>query len=578
MTSLCLPDMMSATLLALLFGGAVRGGAPPSLVLRPPLARLDDPDRPAPAQDFAILAMLDPPGGSTLNTLFGTSLPVAADSGTLHADLCAPLAAGSPALVCLAAQASPSPDASAPMLTALVLADVWLAALPSGSPADEQALDALLLNALELLSHIASHADQDVPWQLLVLVPAESEVGTGAELSARAGLLWEQRYQYSRSGQGSVSASESGEVQPPLYQLLELQVVRLPGDLDGDAGAAAGAQVLARFAQAERPDYLLRRQRRVPSGVGLGELPILLRALLRTDRWAESGRSDARNDAEKPHGAGSPAVGRDARSRGTQGHRRALLPHKGRRAPPAVEPRSMCIWDTAEWPAMARCELARLRVWRRASSAAAALAEEQAEEINPLPGFAGRLQALHDDATRSYEKEAGAWKSSRAFAEQAAALQRALTACLLTELRRHVCVLRSDAFESFQGDLAVTMATAVAYERAASRLLRKRLKKHGRTVGAAVPPALARYAPMLSRSSVRALDRQLASEVGSHVTEAAELPPVPEADGPVPWWKQLLTQFIGIGLNLVQAYFLQYLPARRKDLADERAVPRGPIF
>ena len=43
-------------------------------------------------------------------------------------------------------------------------------------------------------------------------------------------------------------------------------------------------------------------------------------------------------------------------------------------------------------------------------------------------------------------------------------------------------------------------------------------------------------------------------------------------------WKQIGAQVIGIGFNLVQAYFLQYLPARHRDRADERMMPRGPLF
>ena len=67
-------------------------------------------------------------------------------------------------------------------------------------------------------------------------------------------------------------------------------------------------------------------------------------------------------------------------------------------------------------------------------------------------------------------------------------------------------------------------------------------------------------------------------EIGTHAEEAAGLPPVPEDDGPAPWWKQILSQVLGISLNLAQAYFLQHLPAKRKDLADEKAIPRGPLF
>ena len=47
---------------------------------------------------------------------------------------------------------------------------------------------------------------------------------------------------------------------------------------------------------------------------------------------------------------------------------------------------------------------------------------------------------------------------------------------------------------------------------------------------------------------------------------------------PPPWWKQILIQVLSAGLNLAQAYLLQYLPAKRKDKADEKAMPRAPLF
>ena len=53
----------------------------------------------------------------------------------------------------------------------------------------------------------------------------------------------------------------------------------------------------------------------------------------------------------------------------------------------------------------------------------------------------------------------------------------------------------------------------------------------------------------------------------------------PEEDvAPPPWWKQLLAQAIGMVLNVAQAYFLQHLPAKQRDRADERAMPRAPLF
>ena len=68
------------------------------------------------------------------------------------------------------------------------------------------------------------------------------------------------------------------------------------------------------------------------------------------------------------------------------------------------------------------------------------------------------------------------------------------------------------------------------------------------------------------------------SEAQSHEDEAADLPPRAQDVGPPPWWKQILAQALGLVLNLAQAYLLQHLPAHRRDRADERAMPRAPLF
>ena len=82
----------------------------------------------------------------------------------------------------------------------------------------------------------------------------------------------------------------------------------------------------------------------------------------------------------------------------------------------------------------------------------------------------------------------------------------------------------------------------------------------------------------LQRRCVRRLRQHLLIEAAAHEAEAAALPPREQDVGPSPWWKQLLVHAIHIVLNLAQGYLLQYLPAKRKDLADERAMPRGPLF
>ena len=70
----------------------------------------------------------------------------------------------------------------------------------------------------------------------------------------------------------------------------------------------------------------------------------------------------------------------------------------------------------------------------------------------------------------------------------------------------------------------------------------------------------------------------MAAEASSHVAEAAELPPREQDVAPPPWWKQILAQVLGMGLNLLQAYMLQHLPAKRRERRDEKMMPRAPLF
>ena len=74
------------------------------------------------------------------------------------------------------------------------------------------------------------------------------------------------------------------------------------------------------------------------------------------------------------------------------------------------------------------------------------------------------------------------------------------------------------------------------------------------------------------------LRKAMGEEVALHEDEAEDVPPREQDVAPPPWWKRLLAQAIGMVLNVAQAYLLQHLPAQRRDRADERAMPRAPLF
>ena len=113
------------------------------------------------------------------------------------------------------------------------------------------------------------------------------------------------------------------------------------------------------------------------------------------------------------------------------------------------------------------------------------------------------------------------------------------------------------------------------------------MRRFERAAKTAALPSLGERAPdrgaidglhRLRRERAEALSARMRDEVASHEEEAAELPPREQDVGPPPWWKQLTAQLLSMVLNVVQAYVLQYLPQRRRDLEDERAMPRGPLF
>ena len=206
-----------------------------------------------------------------------------------------------------------------------------------------------------------------------------------------------------------------------------------------------------------------------------------------------------------------------------------------------------------------------------------------------LPAFVDALQA-HREAPRAerliantlrvYDASSSRFVSRRSHAAKREAVSRAATAEALRLTRQQLSVLLEDALATFRAELVLLMAASARYDRASTRLSRKTTRRFERAVRAAMPaPIGARpQGVALQRRSVRRLRQRLLIEAAAHEAEAAALPPREQDVGPSPWWKQLLVQAIQIVLNLAQGYLLQYLPAKRKDLADERAMPRGPLF
>ena len=225
-------------------------------------------------------------------------------------------------------------------------------------------------------------------------------------LNARADALWKERQ--ASKAPGTPAAAMLGEQ-------LSLEVVRLPGSESaveaealaasgavGDTAAAAqvaateeaaaaGGRLLARFAQSSRPDFLLGRPRRVPQGVELPQLPPLVRVLLH-----EAGRATRRFE----------------------------------------------VLDAAEWEAVLRCDQAREAAEQLASDAAAALAEEQEDQLSPLADFGARLEACRLQAQERYGRDGARWASTAAYGAASAMLDRELTARELRLTRNHLAKLQ----------------------------------------------------------------------------------------------------------------------------------------
>ena len=235
----------------------------------------------------------------------------------------------------------------------------------------------------------------------------------------------------------------------------------------------------------------------------------------------------------------------------------------------------------SEWLALVGCEGARQKACEAAAAEARELRTAIAEAArNPLDDFAPRAERLIANTLRVYDASSSRFVSRRSHAAKREAVSRAATAEALRLTRQQLSVLFEDALATFRAELVLLMAAAARYDRASTRLSRKTTRRFERAVRAATPAHIGTrpQGVALQRRCVRRLRQHLLIEAAAHEAEAAALPPREQDVGPSPWWKQLLVQAIQIVLNLAQGYLLQYLPAKRKDLADERAMPRGPLF
>ena len=207
--------------------------------------------------------------------------------------------------------------------------------------------------------------------------------------------------------------------------------------------------------------------------------------------------------------------------------------------------------------------------------------------LNPLCDFGPRAQRALTRTLDAYHTAAAQWHGRLAYSSKRKALCREAVAQLTTLAEMQLSAVCDDVFATFQSDLIVLMAQAANYKRAATALRRRTIRRFDRAAKTAALPSLkeqgfdrAAIDPLdrLRREHTEALSARLRDEVAAHEEEAMELPPREQDVGPPPWWKQLAAQVLSMVLNVVQAYFLQYLPQRRRDLADERAMPRGPLF
>ena len=523
----------------------------PRLTLLPALARTLEMPQPPPVGvgekavgPFSVVAALDVDAAAVLNRLFGSCFPLERGALGLQADLCVPVVGGAPKLLLLAAERAP--------LSALVLSDVWVAALPSGF--SDAHVSELLEWAVDALARLPSPPAGAAPRQLLLVTTNDAQPTLATKLQRRLHELWMTRRSRGLSvGEaGVVAARKDGDdddLSVELALAARLQVTVEP----------SGPTLLARFAQTSRADYLLPSDGAcIAADITMRQVPLLLDELTAILDRVPSHPPD---------------------------HTPATAPLACRRA------------NAGEWAALVGCEAARQSALESVESSVEALREALLDStLNPLCSgeFASLADGVVTGSLASYRSRATRWSQTLAYAAKHEQLYRGLLAMLLGLLRLQLRLLREDALTTFRAELALLIATSVTYRRHAARLVKRSSAHYKKLARQAVPVSLvadARGAASASASSSaavasaaavlrsgKALLKAMCAEGREHEEAADALPPREQDVGPPLWYKQILTQVLVVGLNLLQSYLLQHLPARRSERADERAMPRAPLF
>ena len=238
----------------------------------------------------------------------------------------------------------------------------------------------------------------------------------------------------------------------------------------------------------------------------------------------------------------------------------------------------------SEWDALMVCEQAREAAQAAAENQNTKLRQQQEDSaLNPSRQFGAQLDELASTCLAQFDDIAAGCEGLAAYSATRLELRRELAAITLRLARAHLALLRRASFDSFCGDLVERMHASRRYAPAARRLRQKYVRAFRKAALLALPTSVdtRAIARRLSHRAVASLEAQLADEVELRRAEGEELEeqcPMPGDDQPAPWYRQVYVQLVGILFNAAQFYLLQYLPAKRRNLANERAVPRGPLF
>ena len=557
--------------------------------------------QPPPLQlQYSVVAALDSATASMLGSLFGTCFPIDDQDSDVHAELCTSPLPTSPALIVLA------PSKATISLGALALSDVWVLALPSNE--NSANLDSMLEQLVDALSQLPEPTARTPPRRLLVVTqqaPSEAQQSMAAYVRKRLNEMQAHRCSSGNcpllaslinvqsatlslpahgsgacsggsEGSGDSSGSGSGDSSGSGSS---------SGSSSGGSGVGEAAQgdgdgpaLLARFLQPECTGYLLGHEGRAASvGVSLRDAPALLDLLLRT------------LPPPPPRGGGGDTTSGGTGSSDTGSSDTASSDTGGSDTGGSDTGSSSWPNSEGEWGALMSCERACHAACELALECARTLREELADAaLNPPRGrdFLQRLERLSGDCRDTYARATAPWATSAARAHYDAQLAATCDAQLLELACQHLDLLLNDALAGYRGQLALLMASSAegAYRRSARRLSRHTSKDFQRDAQAAAPqggcfaPETAEAVRAAAARGLAELEAAMAAEAESHEEEAEVLPPREQDVGPPPWWKQILIQILGAGLNLGQAYLLQHLPARRRDRLDEQAVPRAPLF